>query len=114
MADISAVCLATANPGQAGTKKRPPVSRTKKHDEVGNTGLPSKGVSLLPMINSEEATNLCRGRNGWRPSSLSELSTNHEQIGDFFRYFAVLHNKRIRRWPLATYSSAKLLTPTGC
>src|SRR5208283_5052860 len=40
---------------QAGTKKRPPVSRTKKHDEVGNTGLPSKGVSLLPMINSEEA-----------------------------------------------------------
>src|SRR5271157_4002193 len=55
MADISAVCLATANPGQAGTKKRPPVSRTKKHDEVGNTGLPSKGVSLLPMINSEEA-----------------------------------------------------------
>src|SRR5271166_3019648 len=45
-------------------------------------------------------------------SNLSELSTNHEQIGDFFRYFAVLHNKRIRRWPLATYSSAKLLTPT--
>src|SRR5271165_6574435 len=42
---------------QAGTKKRPPVSRTKKHDEVGNTGLPSKGVSLLPMINSEEARN---------------------------------------------------------
>src|SRR5271166_2745159 len=41
---------------QAGTKKRPPVSRTKKHDEVGNTGLPSKGVSLLPMINSEEAS----------------------------------------------------------
>ena len=44
---------------QAGTKKRPPVSRTKKHDEVGNTGLPSKGVSLLPMINSEEAYIQC-------------------------------------------------------
>src|SRR5271165_884534 len=43
---------------QAGTKKRPPVSRTKKHDEVGNTGLPSKGVSLLPMINSEEANHV--------------------------------------------------------
>src|SRR5208283_4528615 len=51
---------------------------------------------------------------GQQASSLSELSTNHEQIGDFFRYFAVLHNKRIRRWPLATYSSAKLLTPTDC
>src|SRR5208337_2818002 len=45
---------------QAGTKKRPPVSRTKKHDEVGNTGLPSKGVSLLPMINSEEAQFISR------------------------------------------------------
>jgi len=40
---------------QAGTKKRPPVSRTKKHDEVGSTGLPSKTVSLLPMMNGEEA-----------------------------------------------------------
>jgi hypothetical protein len=40
---------------QAGTKKRPLVSRTKKHDEVGSTGVPSKGVSLLPMMNSEEA-----------------------------------------------------------
>ena len=40
---------------QAGTKKRPPVSRTKKHDEVDSTGLPSKAVSLLPMMNSEEA-----------------------------------------------------------
>ena len=40
---------------QAGTNKRPPVSRTKKHDEVGSTGSPSKAVSLLPMMNSEEA-----------------------------------------------------------
>jgi hypothetical protein len=40
---------------QAGTKKPPPVSRTKKHHEVDSTGLPSKAVSLLPMMNSEEA-----------------------------------------------------------
>src|SRR5271166_3574006 len=51
---------------QAGTKKRPPVSRTKKHDEVGNTGLPSKSVSLLPMINSEEAQKgVRRSRREW-------------------------------------------------
>src|ERR1700678_1719336 len=40
---------------QAGTKKPPPVSRTKKHDEVDSTRLPNEGVSLLPMMNSEEA-----------------------------------------------------------
>jgi hypothetical protein len=28
---------------QAGTKKRRVVSRTKKHDELGRQGLPSKG-----------------------------------------------------------------------
>jgi hypothetical protein len=48
------------------------------------------------------------------PSSLSDLSTKHERIGDLFQCLAVRRNIRIRKSPLAAYSSAKLLTPTGC
>src|SRR5208282_2435537 len=95
MADISAVCLATANPGQAGTKKRPPVSRTKKHDEVGNTGLPSKGVSLLPMINSEEA------KNAWPGHSFGEFfhqwpEPMFRHVGDQLVEHAALPKQRMR------------------
>src|ERR1700678_1202578 len=61
---------------QAGTKKPPPVSRTKKHDEVDSTGLPSKAVSLLPMMNSEEAKGV----------SPSTCPNNHACLSGLSRY----------------------------
>jgi hypothetical protein len=64
---------------QAGTKKRPPVSRTKKHVEVGSTGLPSKGVALLPTANSEEAIFLSSS-------------------------FSVFHRPNVRKPPMAIHS----------
>jgi hypothetical protein len=47
------------------------------------------------------------------PSSLSELRTSHEQIGHSLRECATRRRIRIHMCPLTTYSSAKLLTPTG-
>jgi hypothetical protein len=45
---------------QAGTKKRRVVSRTKKHNEVGSKGGPSKGRSSLPMLDVSDRSAACR------------------------------------------------------
>ena len=46
-------------------------------------------------------------------SSLSDLSTNPEQNGHLFRQTKAKRNVRIFTRPLANYSSAESLTPTG-